>query len=138
MWRATSAEVIQIDNENPTAVSPTNVTLPVQIDESLLGRKVEILRQFDGNTLITYAFYEGDDSYYRIRAEASLHGSTYVVQLPTGDFQYTLDDGDLLEVSQLEIDDRYVVISTTKLRPVSFPPSGWPAKVIDTTISGAQ
>ncbi|MFO0675851.1 MAG: hypothetical protein U0169_04915 [Polyangiaceae bacterium] len=138
MWQATTAEISSVDTANPSGFKQDTVPLPAKAVDGATGRMAELYRKLEGDKLVTFAHYDGDDVYYRITQTCLMSENTCTVFWDEVSMQFTLKDGTFEEVTQHLVDKTQVVSVTTKFSAVPFPPAGWPTRVVAHDLGARQ
>lgn len=142
VWEFQKTEVTYFDITDPGASGDAQtIEFPSTFAAPDDGREVEIYVQFQGDQLITYAHYVGDESgYYRLTQPAFLSEETYIVSLPQSVESYTIESGQLSAFkSATNTTSALVSFRTTyKKYEGDFPPSDWPSNVVAYDSSGEQ
>lgn len=134
VWRAVSAELVAFDSANPLAITqktldlPAAATLPEQEGETALYLAIE------DDQLVTYAYHAGDDGYYRLLQPLSGADNVYQLLSSTKAESFLFDEGALTSMSTRTQGTSIISITTSYEKLATFPPSGWPAQVIEVDV----
>ena len=134
VWRAASTELVAFDSANPLAITqktldlPTTVTLPEQAGET------EMYLATEDDQLVTYAYHDGDEGYYRLLQPLSGADNVFQLLSSTKAESFLFDDGVLTSASTRTQGTSFVSVTTTYEKLAKFPPSGWPDQVIEVDV----
>jgi len=132
-WKRRSVHLTIVDAANPLDFKDETVELPDAIENPIDGRKVDLYIQIVGDERHTYAFFEGDEVYYRTTTPVLRSEDTVFDEANDGGTRiYQLMDGVLTDTSFTGMDTISVSAESTYEKAAEFPPKGWPDEMVQT------
>lgn len=131
-WKRRTVEMTIIDATNPTGFKQETIELPDRIANPVDGRELDVYIQIKDDKRYTYALFEGDQVYYRMTTPLLETDDAYF-DSSGGETQiYELEDGVLKDTRITAVDTYSLTSASTYERVAEFPPSDWPAEMLDT------
>ena len=132
IWKRQSARVNVIDPAAPSTPSNVLVNLPATITEPVDGRELDMYQQILNDKLLTFAYRTGDSAYYRIEQPATKINDSYIAGSSGTTYMFTIMDGRLVDQTSSSLGSGVYISEATYVKYAgAFPPSTWPAQVID-------
>jgi hypothetical protein len=135
IWKAVSGDVAVIDNASPSAPQSAHVDIPSTNVNGATGEAVDAYLKFEGDTLVTYAWSEGDQFYHRIREAGQADATSFTPLSSAGASlirSYTLDHGVLTCTGIQTVGDQAIYLTTTYAAYTgTFPPPSWPKTMVE-------
>lgn len=134
VWRAVSTELVALDSADPFAITQKTLELPAAVSLPEQDGKTELCLAIEDGQLVTYAYHDGDEGYYRLLQPLSGADNVYQLLSSTKAESFLFDEGALTSMST-RTQGTLILSSTTSYEKLAkFPPSGWPAQVIEVDV----